>query len=61
MDVKIILWNGNIHKYMYMTQPEGLRNLPTKYASYKNPFMDLNKLQRVGIYVLMRKSNNLNS
>ena len=46
---------------MYMTQPEGLRNLPTKYASYKNPFMDLNKLQRVGIYVLMRKSNNLNS
>jgi hypothetical protein len=31
-----------------------IRNLPIKYTSYKNPFMDLNKLHGVGISILMR-------
>jgi hypothetical protein len=31
-----------------------LRDLPIKYASYKNSFIDLSELQEVGISILMR-------
>jgi hypothetical protein len=56
MDVKIAFLNKNLHEDMYKTQLEGFesKNFYDKYASYKNLFMDLKKLQRVVILVLMR-------
>jgi hypothetical protein len=56
MDVKIAFLNKNLHEDVYKTQLEGFESkiFYDKYASYKNLFMDLRKLQRVVILVLMR-------
>ena len=41
MDVKMTFLNRNLYKDVYMTQPEGFTSKDgSKYASFKNPFMD---------------------
>ena len=40
MDVKTTFLKGNLTEDVYMTQPEGFTSIVTKYANFRNPFMD---------------------
>jgi hypothetical protein len=53
MNVKTIFLNGNLQKDVYM-KVLNLRNLSVKFVSYKSQFINLNKLQGVGISILMK-------